>query len=460
MNSIDEIDLNIENYDYENLISFFNLNDTVLHENILEEKKNSIYTVLLNDSNLAPKKKLCLFNFINKAYDKLLINIGIDKHKKTNKKLINNHTITNDIDLSNLYTEKTNLLNDYTISDDADKSNGLTNSHPIVNKPYTKFIYTNNSCAFDGIINPLEKKVMTKVLCLDTRFRENFCNTNSNNFCVQLSAPLENVISMNLISFEIPRLWYSVSSILKNNTFKISLYNMVGYSDNVQTIVIPDGNYSNTVLVDVINNYFTNVGNGLNYLRFVVDTTTSKASFFVKSNPEVDTILPYDPSNASYSPNFYYELDFLTCEGFGLHLGYLNSNYTSNINTYYIDNFNVTPAVTYFGIITSESCCGSNIDNYIFVDVNDFNKNFNTNTVMSQKENSFIGNNILGKVVIGFPDHLILNDSSDCIFKRREYYGPVRIKKLQITLLNKYGYPLDLLNNNYSISLEFNILYS
>ena len=49
---------------------------------------------------------------------------------------------------------------------------------------------------------------------------------------------------------------------------------------------------------------------------------------------------------------------------------------------------------------------------------------------------------------------------SDNILKKREYYGPVRIKKLQISLLNKYGSPIDLLNNNYSISLEFNILYS
>lgn len=457
--NIDEIDLNIDNYDYDNLIGFFNLKNTQLNENILEEKKDNIYRVLLNDSNLKSKKKITLFNFINKAYNKLLVNIN-KPYTKSNKNLINNHTITNDIDLSNLYTEKTNALNDYTISDDADKSNGLTNSHPIVNKPYTKFIYSNNSYAFDGIINPLEKRIMTKVLCLDTRFRENFCNTNSNNFIIQLSAPLENVISMSLVSFEIPRLWYSISSALGNNIFKIYLYNMKNYPDNVQTIVIPDGNYNNIILSDFINNYFTNIGNGLNYLRFAVDMTTSKSVFFVKSNAMIDNILPYDPTNPYYSPSFYYKLDFITCDGFGLYLGFLNTLYVSKQDNYYIDNFNFTPAMTFYGIITSESSCGSNIDSYIFVDVNDFNKNFNTNTIMSQKDNSFIGNNILGKIVLGLPDNLILNDSSDCIFKKREYYGPVRIKKLHITLLNKYGYPIDLLNNNYSLTLEFNILYS
>ena len=265
---------------------------------------------------------------------------------------------------------------------------------------------------------------------------------------------------MKLVSFEIPRLWYTISSILKNNTFKIYLYNMVDYSDNIQTIVIPDGNYSNIFLSQFINNYFTNVGNGLDYLRFDIGITTSKSNFYVKSDPNVDTILPYDPSNSHYSPNFYYKIDFLNCEAFGFYLGYSNIIYRADKNNFYVDNFTLTPSVTYYGIIISESSCGSNFDNYIFIDINDFNKNFNTNTVISQKENSFIGNNILGKIVLGLPDSLTLNNASDNIFKKREYYGPVRIKKLQISLLNKYGYPIDLLNNNYSISLEFNILYS
>ena len=453
MNRIDEIDLNVNNYDINSLITFFDLNDNKMNESILEEKKNNIYNVLLNDNKLTSKKKINLFEFINKAYSKLLIYMN-----DNNENLISNGTITDNIDLSNLYSEKKVNDKDYNYTT-ADNTNKFTN-HPIVTKPYTKFSYSDVSSAFEGVINPLEKRITTKIVCLDTRFRENFCNTNSNNFIIQLSSPLENVISMKLTSFEIPRLWYSISSTLTNNTFVIYLYNMVNYKDNVQTIVIPDGNYNNKVLVKFINNYFTNIGNGLDYLYFDVNMSTSKASFNVKSDPSKDTILPYDSTNLYYSPNFHYKIDFLHCEGFGLYLGYSNTIYKANKNNVYVDNFYVNPAVTYYGIITSESSCGSNLDNYIFIDINDFNKNFNTNTVISQKDNSFIGNNILGKIVLGFPDTLTLDNLSDNIFKKREYYGPVRIKKLQISLLNKYGNPIDLLNNNYSISLEFNILYS
>ena len=111
-------------------------------------------------------------------------------------------------------------------------------------------------------------------------------------------------------------------------------------------------------------------------------------------------------------------------------------------------------------MIISESSCGI-LDNYIFVDVNDYNKNFDTNTIISQYNNSIIGGNILGRITLNtLPDSLLINNPSDFNYKMREYYGPVKIRKLQISLINKSGKLIDLLNNDYSLSLEFNILYS
>jgi hypothetical protein len=451
---MDNIDFNINNYNVDDLIRLFRLDGNISKNSLIENKMN-FYNKILNTKELENNDKIKTLNFIDNAYNVLILNL--DKKDKSGK-LISNNTINNDITLKNLYLnenidEKSNEITDV-------KDNNSFNGHQVVNKPYTKFIYTNPSSAFDGIMNPIEKRIITKVLCLDTRFRENFCTTGSNNLTFQLYDTLENVISMKLISSEIPRLWYSISSTLKNNTFKIYLYNMVDYPDNVQTIVLPDGNYNNALLVNVLNNYFTNIKNGLDYLRFDVNVSNSKSYFYVKSDPAKDSILPYDPANASYSPNFYYVLDFLNCEGLGLYLGYKNIKYEGNKSMSFTDNFFITPSVTYYGVISSESSCGSNIDNYVFIDVNDFNKNFTTNTIVSQKNNTFLGNNILGKIAATFPDSLILNNASDNIFRTREYYGPVKIKKLQIALLDKYGNIIDLLNNNFSLTLEFNILYN
>lgn len=378
-------------------------------------------------------------------------------------------------------------------------------SHPIVSKPYTKFVFTENAGPYQGFLNPLERRIITRVLSIDSRFRTNYAGTTPNNFHIQLTSPVEKVVSMRLVSLELPRMWYTISAALKNNVFFVELYNMVDYPDSVQMITFPDGNYTNQDLQEYLNNYFTNQKQGLDYLRFDINVNNSKSYFYVKSNPAVDTILPYDPANAHYSPDFYYTLIFPTasslssysssfmkngsggkrvCEdtnpltlqeqpqqpqqqpvnadyGFGLYLGFKRQQYIGTQDKQFEDKFSDTPAFVMYGVNVSESSCGVSMDNYIFLSVNDYNKNFNSNTIMAQLDNSFMGSNILGRICLNtLPDGLLINNPSDYNFKTREYFGPVKISKLQFSLLNKYGREINLLLNDYSLALEFQILYS
>jgi hypothetical protein len=443
-------DLNIDNYNKNDLLDFFGLKETD-ESSILQKKKQGLISVIIQDDKKDEKTKQNILEFIYKASVKLEY-----FNSENNHTLINNSTMLTEV--------PNNYVDEYNISRVPGKNTITTIDHPIVNKPYTNFVYTNTSVAFDGVINPLERRIITKVLSIDSIYRENYCSTNSNSFTIELAAPLNNVINMKLISLELPRMWYTISNELGNNTMKISLYNMASYPDNVQIITLPNGTYPNSLLVTMINNYFTNIGLGLNYLRFDINITNSKAMFYVKSDPSVDTILPYDPANASYSPDFYYTIEFNTdCEddSLGKYLGYKKPYYKGTQADIYVDLFFLTPSVTYYGVITGENSCGVSFDNYLFVDINDFNKNFNTNTIMSQYNKSFIGNNILGRIALNtLPDSLLINNPSDYNFKSREYYGPVKIRRLHISLLNKKGKPIDILNNDYSLCLEFNILYS
>lgn len=439
------LDLDLDNYSKKELISFFNLSE-IYEENILLKKKNEFIEIIQNDIDKDEKTKISIINFINNAANKL-----------KSFSLINNTTILSNVKKSKV--ENFDITNVFSKNENPD--------HPIVNKPYTKFIYSNPSMAFDGILNPIERRIITKVISIDSLYRENVCSSSSNCFTVELATPLNNVISMKLISLEVPRVWYNISQNLGTNTMKIYLYNMVDYPDNVQTITLPDGNYPNNILVELMNNYFTNIGMGLNYLRFDIQITSSKSVFYVKSDSTVDTILPYVSTNVHYSPNFYYKIEFTTdcsnniVDTLGSYLGFNNAVYVGLKENIFLDIYFSSPSVTYYGIITSESSCGLFIDNYMFLDVNDYNKNFDTNTIVSQYNKSFIGNNILGRISINtLPDSLLINNPSDLNFKIREYYGPVKIRKLQISLINKYGKLIDLLNNEYSLCLEFNILYS
>ena len=340
----------------------------------------------------------------------------------------------------------------------------IQSSHPIIEKKVTPYYYSNPSQAFDGVMNPLERRITTQILSLDTEFRENYELTNSNNATFILKNPLYNVISMRLISLELPRMWYSISDLIGNNTMKIELYNMSAYPNSIQTITIPNGNYSNENLISTINNIFANTQNGLEYLNFEIDSITSKSYFYVDNDIYLNT-------STIYSPNFYYVLDFtpvlaVQCQHnnystLGTYVGFNKLKYTVTQSNTYIDIISENTPTTYQGYIVSNSSAGINVDNYIFVYIDDFNKNHNSNGIVSQTSESLNSDSIIGRVALPtFADSLIINNNSDAVFKKRDYYGQVRIRQLEISLLNKHGQPLDLFNNNYSLALEFETLYS
>ena len=57
-------------------------------------------------------------------------------------------------------------------------------------------------------------------------------------------------------------------------------------------------------------------------------------------------------------------------------------------------------------------------------------------------------------------NELLFEDSADRIFKTRKYFGPVRIKKLRIRLLDEFGRAIDLTNGDITVNLEITTLNS
>ena len=422
---MNNLDLNINNYSLDQLKQLLNIRQNdILNESLLNNKKEQYFRMILNDKSIEQNKVIKIINFITNAIDHL------------NKQNTFKHN----------YGENLNVQM----------------THPIVSKPETPFFYSNPSIAFDGVINPLERRINSSILSIDTVFRENYKLTNSNKSLFLLKNPLYNVISMKLVSLELPRMWDIISEENGNNIMIIELYNMPNYSDSIQTIIIPNGHYTNAELVNCLNNLFNNIGNGLEYLTVIIDSKTSKLIICTK-NPQVGVsptiFISGDPY---YSPSFYYVLDFTgVSAGLGKYLGFNDIKYKVDINNKKLDLINYVVPVELVGYIEGSYSCGIIFDNYIFVNINDFNKNFNSNGVIGQTDNSLVGNNILGRIALNtFPDTLLINNNSDYLLKKRDYYGPVRIRQLEISLINKYGKLINLLNNDYSLTLEFEILYS
>jgi hypothetical protein len=334
-----------------------------------------------------------------------------------------------------------------------------------------------------GVINPIEKRVVTKIINIDSLFRENYDTTNSTNFTWILPNEINNIMSMNIVSMELPNVWYSISSKNNSNTFQVKIYNLEGQPDIAHVIELPDGNYTGAEFVKALNNYFINVANSLEVL--VSEINPRSMQIIIRARVPTDTPsspCPYVETDPRYSPDFYFILEFENYNNdaeqkqkennynilrqynpmqkmLGWYMGFRNSTYSVGFNNEYTNDID-SVTVDYHGYITSEAAYGSSTQNYIFVEVNDYNKNFITDSIISITNNAYIGNNILGRISLSaVTNNTVFNNSSDRIFKMREYLGPVKIKRLNVRLLNKFGDIIDLNNSDFSLAIEFKILY-
>jgi hypothetical protein len=54
---------------------------------------------------------------------------------------------------------------------------------------------------------------------------------------------------------------------------------------------------------------------------------------------------------------------------------------------------------------------------------------------------------------------IVMNNASDGLFKTRDYFGPVRLERFRIRLLNRFGIVIQMADD-YSIAFEIKELYS
>ena len=287
----------------------------------------------------------------------------------------------------------------------------LLNKSEIIPKQIDPFVYANPSEYFKGTINPLEKRLIQRLVCIDTLFRSNYPHTKSTDFTYEFPEYINNVVSMQIKSIEIPYAWYEFSKYKHNTSFKI----------NDTVIEIDDGNYSILELIDAINIKLSNITLTQNPITFT-STFTGLSSFTLEFESGASTSL-------------------------GWALGFRANKYI-DANTY-----------------TSESTIGTAGDNYLFVDVDDFHSNHITDAVISvvkyNNTSSYIGNNIMARISIKSDvNTLITNDRDCCILKKRDYFGPVKLEKMNLRILNKFGEVIHLNKNDYSIVFEITQLYS
>jgi hypothetical protein len=326
------------------------------------------------------------------------------------------------------------------------------------------------------IINPINREYLKQVISIDAQFRDTPETSTTTDFTFTLQEQMRDVISMKVSSIELPNIWYSFSSKKRNNEFILVMKNMNDGSGNfydaTYKIVIPDGNYTVDEFERNINNIFKNLDprRGPDFLKLEVDNITGRLIIRARDINDQDigiSPIAYDPTNQYYSPNFFYIIDFEIEDlpdrplhkNCGWMLGFLKPFYIAE-NDFESLTYNPDFRITFRNYIKGEAIYGNGINTYIFLELDDFNNNFK-DTVYSGKEEYHLNNNIISRIPVSSGSNtFMINTTADLIFKQRDYLGPVKIDKLKVRILDKYGDVIDINNNNFSFSLEFVQLYN
>lgn len=318
------------------------------------------------------------------------------------------------------------------------------------------------------------KKIITH-LSIDTKFRKNYLFQKSTDFYIDLPVALKNILSMRLESFEINNTVYNISESKKTNKFYIK---KTGGSINGElVIIIPDGNYTETTLSNYLNN--SSASNLLNSIgvKIMFDTSTRKTTFKSidltgNDEPNADLTLSFDyeskcgESNIEKSQKQFKEAPERN----------LNSRVKCKTKIKCPEGSNKTEkriTTTSLGwllgfrkevyenksFITSECFFDFNILKYMFLCVNDFQKSLHE-VVKIVYDNSFLEKNILARIPmsVNLNEKLFIFHETDT-FRKRNYFGPVTIKRMHIQLIDEYGQKIDLNGGDFSFNLEFEVLY-
>ena len=441
-----QYNLVLDNYDHDDLYDYFK----VPHDDrdkisgpILERYFSKQFDLIFDTAAIPEKHKRYFLKFTSDAFNKL-------------KDFIKNKEV-DDIKLSYLEQYR-NMIQP---QDSVNKDRFFLNPNPFIPDPREKPVRN---------MNPIVKESVTHLVNIDTLFRKNYDITSSTDFVYEFQEPLHNVTSMKLSSLEIPNIWYSFSESRRDNEFRITTRNVKDQDDQTYVVRLPQGNYTSEEFEDSVNNLLLNQfpDQGPSFIRVTISNLTGRVSFRANNPADLDANearpLPYEEGNFYYSPDFEFEIDFVLPDdpyrelyrNFGWGLGFRKRKYQVTKDMTYVDYIsdNITE-IEYEGYLEGEGTFGGNINNYLLIGIDDFNKNFK-HTVTSGSGETFRATNIIGRIsVTSGSNTLIINNSSDRIFKQRDYFGPVTIEKIKMQIYDRFGDVIELKNTDYSIALEF-----
>jgi len=281
-----------------------------------------------------------------------------------------------------------------------------------------------------GLINPLTIKTLKKVLNIDTRFRDNYENSSSTDFVINLPTAFKKVLSLQVINYQLPYTIYSISKKTGSHSF---------YVDS-SLIEINDGGYDENSLVQEIKSKLPH------NIELEYNSISAKFIFTSKNNHIFSLNFDYiENPTMNYNIATNIDKNQLTL---GWIMGFRNNRIIKNGKQI---------SIKYEGSNSYESeyCYDGGLSNkYYLLSVNDYQNNHNNAFVSAFKYQTLTDNNILCKMTNSKEDGI-----KTVLYPKRIYFGPTNINKLHIKIYDEYGRILDVNNGDLSIEIECEILY-
>jgi hypothetical protein len=449
-------DLNIQNYTTMELMEIFELPSN-FDKNILEKKEAKLVENIMNNKQINKETKVQTIDFITKAKNIILndiihpiiSDIQADLQKKAIP-LVAELQKKAEPFVETIQERAERMFRSFGGTTDLIKTNLEDSSDHMVQIKESELSAPANPVEFArGIINPIKKKFMRKSLNIDSRFRDNYYSTASTNFNVNLPLTIENILIMQLNAIQLPMTFYTITRQYGNNFFTIKV-GMKDATSATTVINIPNGNYIQTAIMDIINVQLKSAGPPFAFIKFQVNLTGTLTGVHTGTGQTMvgtDSTVPGSDTVSYIELNFQADRNGLEDRStplplkFGWALGFRNGIYTGNLN------------------YVSEAVVDLSGPKYLFLVVDDYNNNVNNN-FFSAFNSSILNKNILARISLPLPNFFLLNNDTYMLTTLpREYFGPINLQTMNIQLLDEYGRIVDLSNMDFSFCLTLITIY-
>lgn len=478
---MESINLDVNEYTDKEIEDILTLEYPYQYEDI-QKSKGNLLNKLTQDNEVDSTTKRSIENFLDAASNRLIsiISSSIDKSHYKGK---------------DRFSEMKNDL--YQVNDNFIIKNEKLRKEAYHLESIKGLNIGDDGGAPPGIINPIRYTTIKRALNIDSRFRPNYYQTSSSDQRLTLPYKFENVINMRLASIEIPLSYYAISRALGNNSLVIS-WDITGNeptANHYVRITLPDGNYETSInektgatLIesamnaalrdpnqDILSGGQTIISDPSFSLVYTVDHTSGRSIFAI----DPSGIDNYNEVLTNY-PNYLRFRILMSISGnisdkdeiernleteplplyLGWQLGYRTNIYDSG-PPFDVSGVGMVPPAS----IVSEGLCYIKGPQYLFVAIDDYNNNVN-NYYVSAYTDSINNNNILARINLASiqQSNGVYQTGEDDGFstqinRSRNYFGPVNIEKLRITLYDEYGRIVNLNNMDWSCALMFEQVY-